>query len=317
MLNNNHPSLEQIINYYQELITVNAKFTDIHELNDQNANYEELVKQLIIIRDLLIKRDLSNINMFYKPLEKLFNNKGHYRILETIILQFRQNPLLGYHAEESNANNEANELVNAADGDCAITNKNDPIVKLNTKLLELENNILNKLNIFENKQGCDVLVEQNNKILETTIDMQRSIEELNNHDFYSAITRATNDTMATLTTNHELMKTDINRYDAMLTDHINKSGINVTEAIEKEHARFVQKIASDSNAIIAGLIDATANILSKQTELVKASVKEIENKLFKYMSIIFIISIGFIFTCSILTSSWTANKVVAHIKAIK
>lgn len=98
---------------------------------------------------------------------------------------------------------------------------------------------------------------------------------------------------------------------------LNKTGINITEAIEKEHARFVQRIASDSNAIIAEITDVTANVLSKQTDLVKAIVKEIENKSFKDLSIIFFMSIGFMFTCSILTSNWTANKVVARIKVIK
>lgn len=58
------------------------------------------------------------------------------------------------------------------------------------------------------------------------------------------------------------MKSDIAKYDALLTEHINKSAVNIAEVIEKEHSRFVQKIASESNAIIAGIVEATANELA-------------------------------------------------------
>lgn len=318
MLNDN-PNLEQLINYYQELIVVNTKFNDIHELTGQNDNYEELVKQLKSIRDLLIKRDLSNINMFYRPLERLFNNKGHYRILETIILQFRQNSSLEYLVQEENTGNvESNDLSNVVSDTAIVTSNNgDFMVKLDNRINKIEDDVLDRLNSLQDYQNGNTNFEQNAEIVEILNEVQKSIKLLTSNEFYSTVAKSSNDIMANLTTNYELMKADINRYDAMLTDHINKSGIDIAETIEKEHVRFRQKISSDSNAIIAGIADAIVDELSKQTDLVKASVKEIENKLFKYISIIFVISIGFMFTCSILTSSWTANKVVAHIKAIK
>ena len=43
---------------------------------------------------------------------------------------------------------------------------------------------------------------------------------------YVTIAKSSNDILAGLTTSRELMKSDIAKYDALLTEHITKSGIN-------------------------------------------------------------------------------------------
>ncbi len=113
------------------------------------------------------------------------------------------------------------------------------------------------------------------------------------------------------------MKSDIVKYDALLTEHITKSSINMVEAIEKEHARFVQKIASDSNAIIAEISEAVSGEFATQTYLIEDSVKRLDDKLFKQACIVFIAVICALFACSILSSTWAANKAIGNAKVFK
>jgi hypothetical protein len=113
------------------------------------------------------------------------------------------------------------------------------------------------------------------------------------------------------------MKSDITKYDALLTEHINKSGIYTVEAIEKEYARFVQKIISDSNAIIAGISETVAGEIAVHTGLIKDSMKKLDDKSFKWACIVFIAGICTLFASSILSSSWAANKALGDAKIFK
>ena len=147
--------------------------------------------------------------------------------------------------------------------------------------------------------------------------IHEQIGRITHDDIREAIAKSSNDILASLVTSRELMKSDIAKYDALLTEHINKSGIYTVEAIEKEHARFVQKIASDSNAIIAGIVDATANELAIQTDLIKDSMRKLDDKSFKRSCIILIASICALFACSILSSTWAASKALGGTKILK
>ena len=94
-------------------------------------------------------------------------------------------------------------------------------------------------------------------------------------------------------------------------------GINIAEAIEKEHTRFVQKIASDSNAIIVGVGEAIAGEVAIQTDLIKDSMKRLDDKSFKLACIVFITGICTLFACSVLSSTWAANKALGDAKVVK
>lgn len=298
MQNNNANGLNQLINYYQELINVNSQFNDIHDLNRQNANYKNLLNQLIVIRDLLIKRETNSINAVYKPIEKLFNNKEHFILLGTTIDYLKQNPQIDYPVPENSGNS-----------------------SINNDYLPPEQEIISDYNDYNINSATNmsnsVIDEQNDKLFETLTVMQKSIKELKSNDFSFVITKSTNDMIAAFNTNYELMKSDITRYDAMLTDHINKSSAITAEAVEKEHARFAQKVAAESNAIIAGVIDATTSELAKQTDLIKSWVKEIDNKQLKHVCIVFFMNICFMFGGAILAANWTVSKIFTHAASVK
>ena len=313
MQNNNHNGLNQLINYYQKLININGEFVDIHDISQQNQYYENLLKQLLIIRNLLIKKETSNINAVYRPIEKLFNNKEHFNLLEATVSYFKQNPALDYKISAVGDNIMAY--------DPQIANKNEPDLEqdaneirlairdeLNAKLGDIEDKILTKIDAI----GHQTNINQSNNEIGTIVSVIQALESavkpISSDDFNAVVVRSTRDVIATLNTNYELMKDDIKRYDAMLTDHINKSGINTIEAIEKEHARFVQKIASESNSVISGITNAAATEISKQSEIVQSSVKSVDNKLFKYFSIMFFMSACFMFGGALLSSNWAVNK---------
>ena len=129
-------------------------------------------------------------------------------------------------------------------------------------------------------QGNSVVCEKpdnsaNEEILKTLFDIKESINKLIDDDFSRSIVKSTNDTLAALNTNYELMKADINKYDALLTTHITQSSTNATMAIEKEHTRFVQKMSSDVNVIIAGITEANIAELATQATVVQTSMREL------------------------------------------
>ena len=148
-------------------------------------------------------------------------------------------------------------------------------------------------------------------------DIQESMNKLINDNQNSAIIKSSNDTLAALNTNYELMKADLNKYDNLITHHINQTSQIIVESIEKEHARFAQKIASDSNTIINGITEANVNELEKQTKLIQSSVKDLNDKTFYQSCYLFIWSILLLFACSTLSSTWTATKVLNNVRLIK
>lgn len=131
------------------------------------------------------------------------------------------------------------------------------------------------------------------------------------------VNKSTTDVLASLNDNYQRMQSSTKRYDELLTEHITRSAANTSEAIEKEHARFVQKIASDSNHIINNVSEAVAGELNTQTNLVNDSLNKFDDKAFKRSAFIFAGCAFILFACSILSSTWTASKVVNNVPKLK
>lgn len=279
---------------------MNDRFSKLNELNTdtnvgngENDKYKNLINKLIAIRQLIIDKKAADISTLYKPAPGLFINKEHFTILEAAIQFYKDNPGVDY--DIAGAEQYCNDY--AATNNDSVNNE----IRFNE---QTANNIIQALSIL------------GNEIKTQLSEIQEPIKRLANDDICSQITKSSNDTLAALSTNHELMKSDVRKYDTFLTEHISKSGIHVTEIIEKEHARFVQRIASDSNAIIAGISETVAGEVGIQTNLVKDSMKALDDKLFKWACLVFIVGICALFACSILSSSWAANKSLNGIRAI-
>lgn len=297
MRSNNQYNIELLINYYQNVIALNDAFSDLDNRNENNR-YKHLVSQLVVIRQSIIDKSLANINTLYKPIRELFINQEHFSTLEEIIAFYKNNPDANYDivGAEQYLNNH---LASSVPVDLTDMQK---VVKY------IEQSIVAPINIALAKVSDDFnakLTGINNQISQITND---SISEL--------IAKSSNDILASLSTSRELMKSDIAKYDALLTEHITKSGINIAEAIEKEHARFAQKIASDSNAIIAGISEAVSGELATQTDLIKDSMKKLDDKAFKRASFMFIGCVCALFACSLFSSTWAASKVISNLKIL-
>ncbi len=300
MTNNYQYSIELLIGYYQDLITMNDRFTafnkhntGINTVNSENDRYKNLVIKIIAIRQLIIDKKAADINTLYKPAPGLFINKEHFTTLEAAIQFYKDN--LGVDYDIAGAEQYCNDY--AATNNDSVNNE----IRFNE---QTANNIIQALSIL----GDEIKTQLS--------EIQEPIKRLVNEDICSQITKSSNDTLAALSTNHELMKSDVRKYDTFLTEHISKSSVHVTEAIEKEHARFVQRMASDSNAIIAGISETVTGEVAIQTNLVKDSMKGLDDKLFKWAGVIFIGAALLLFACSVLSSSWAANKSLNGIRAI-
>jgi len=278
-MNNKQYNIELLISYYQGLIDINDAFTKLNS-DKENDRYKHLVSQLIIIRQTIMSKDLAGINALYKPIWELFVTNEHFSILEEAIEFYKRNPNVSYNATEAKQ--------------------------------YLDNHLTKPVTV--NVTDMQKLIKHIEQGIATSVNTALT---QSSSDFNEVIKKSSNDTLAALTTSNALMKSDIIKYDALLTEHISKSAIIFTEVIEKEHARFVQKIASDSNAIIAGISEVNANELAAQTELVKQSMKDFEDKSFKQFCISFILVVGALFACSILSSTWAANKLVSNAIALK
>ncbi len=296
MLNDDQYNLELLINYYQEVLTINEAFTDLSNENEINR-YKNLVEQLVIIRQTLVDKNLSKIRSLYKPIRSLFTNENHFNLLEEIIEFCRRNPSFNYDVTDAELYLKKNITSKASTGTVdmqQLTSVKQKVVPPNTISSKIDDDLVAKLN-----------------------EVNQQLQKMTNDEFNEIVIKSSNEVLATLTTNYELMKSDIARYDKLLTEHINKSGINIAEAIEKEHARFVQKIASDSNQIIANVSEAITNEFTTQTNLVADKMKEFDDKAFKRSCLIFFCCVCAIFACSIFSSSWTANKVAGNTKISK
>ncbi len=296
MLNNGQYNLELLINYYQEVLAVNEAFTDLSDENEINR-YKNLVEQLVIIRQALVDKNLSKIRLLYKPIRSLFMNENHFNLLERIIEFCRRNPTFNYNISDAELYLKENIISKASTG---TTNMQ--------QLISMEQNVVSQ-NAILSKIDDDLVAKLN--------EVNQQLHKITNYEFNEIVIKSSNEVLATLTTNYELMKLDIARYDKLLTEHINKSGINIAEAIEKEHARFVQKIASDSNQIIANVSESVASKLTTQTNLVANKMKEFDDKAFKRACIMFFGCVCAIFACSIFSSSWAASKITDGLSITK
>lgn len=280
----NQHNIDCLIDCYTNLIELINKFPNL-QFGGDSYRYEDLVKRLCSIRQLIIDKDLANINVIYKPMLTLFNHKEHFTTLEEAIQFYRQNPSIDYP------------MPTASDDTINTNNEN---------------------NQYSNEQVISS-INQSFSILTNEIKLQLSeIKELTGNKFANDdINRFSNDILATLTTSRELMKSDIAKYDELLTNHINKSSIYIVEAIEKEHTRFVQRMSSDVNAIIAGISSAASNEFSTQTDLIKDSMKALDDKSFKRSCVVFVGVVSAVFACSFLSAAWTMNKVVGSTKLFR
>lgn len=301
MTNNPQYGIELLISYYKNLITLNDRFTAFNKqhtgtniINSENDKYKNLLDKLIATRQLIIDKEIADIDKLHKPAPGLFTDKEHLNTLEATIQFYKDNPYIDY--DTSGAEQYFND-------DAPINNNSvDNALKFNEQ-------ISNSLNQALSTMGNEIKMQLS--------DIQEPIKKLVNDDLYIQMAKYSNDTLAVLTTNYELIKSDIKKYDTFLTEHISKSGINVTEAIEKEHIRFAQKIASESNNIIKGVSGNIASEIAKQTDLIKDSMKILDDKTFKQGCILYIASFCALFACSILSSTWAANKVLSSTKIVR
>lgn len=339
MLDKIHHTIDPLIDFYQELNNLKNKVDNIYSpeiKNSSNTNNSNLVEQLIKVRKLLINKSFDDINAIYKPTAGLFLYKEQFTILENTINYYKVNINDDYPITE-----EGNSLVSNNDTNANNLDANNNLESestINTSEENFTTDIINNLiqtNInFEAKlalitEKLDTLVEQNNssliKDIKTTKTelltnfsrLNESIDKIINVDSYQALIKTSQDTLSTLKTSHQYIKDDISRYDALLTEHITKTGSNIVDAVEKEHIRFVQKIAAETSAITSEITKANVAELSNQRELVETNMKKQENTLIKWYAIIFFVSSFMIFACSILSSNWAANKVINNAKIFK
>lgn len=298
MRNNNQYNIELVINYYQDIIALNDAFTKFDNRYENNR-YKHLVSQLAAVRQSIIDKRIANINGLYKPIQELFINEHHFSILEETIGFYKNNPDANYDVVE------AEQYLNNYLGSSMPVDLTD----MQKVIQYIERDFIVSINIALAK----VSDEFNTKL--TGINNQ--ISQITNDDISEVIAKSSNDILAALPTSRELMKSDIAKYDALLTEHINKSGIYTVDAIEKEHARFVQKIASESNAIIVGISEAVSSEFATQTDLINDSMRKLDDKSFKRSCIVFIGSICALFASSILSSTWAANKALGDAKIFK
>jgi hypothetical protein len=245
------------------------------------------VDQLIVIRQVIIDKNMSTINSLYTRTRELFIYAEHFDILEGTVKFYKRN-----------------------------TNVNYDIVEAEQYLINQINNLTT--NAFSDTQQAANYIEQYYDKLNTQlISIDKKLSAFSYNNIKETLERSNNDISATMATNYEQMKSDIKRYDSLLIEHISKTSIYLSEAVEKEHARFVQKIASDSNAIIAGISEAVASEIAIQTDLINNSMKKLDDKLFKWFCGAFVGCIFALFACSILSSTWTANKVIGNARVFK
>lgn len=341
MLHSNYKEINQLINYYQALVKINHQFTDISILDNATIHYENLVEQLIIIRRLLINKTITNINAVYKPTERLFLNKEHFKVLEATVQFYKQNADVVYPMPEleepimiDNNKTDTAEVLEShisviTELQQAITViKNHIATEYNSSLSQAVENMCMQLSSIEEKltilsNNGDLLEHKtvdglvNTEMLGNLSEMRESINRLIDGDSGQAIIKSTNDAIAVLHTNYKLMETDIKKYDSLLTDHINQTSTNITLAIEKEHSRFVQRMSSEVNAIIAGISSAASNEFSIQTDLIKDSMQKLDDQSFKRSCVVFVGVVSAVFACSFLSSAWTVNKVVGNNKLFR
>ncbi len=288
----NQPSIDCLIDYYTTLVDANNMFADI-QFGDDNYRYGDLIKRMLSVKQLIINKDLSNVNNIYKPTEALFNRKEHFTILEETIKFYRQNPTVEYPLYVTNSNTDT-------------TKEKDFVAKDNSFFNEQITNSI--------EQALSTLSD---KIKIQLSDIKEPIKQLIKDEFNDVIAKASGDTLAALTTSNTLIRSDIAKYDALLTDHISKSGINAVQAIEKEHIRFVQKIESDSNQIINNVSEAINSELTNQTNMVNDSLNKFDDKAFKRAALIFFGCVFVLFACSILSSTWTASKILSGTRLVQ
>lgn len=243
-------------------------------------------------------KDVTNIYLLCKTIRELFINVEHFNILEDIVEFYKNNPDANFDVVE------AEQYLN---------NHLASSVPVYTDMHKVIQSVEQNIVAFINSALAKVSDNFNAKL--ANINDQVSL--VTNDDLSEVIAKFSNDILATLTTSRELMKSDIAKYDALLTEHINKSGICTVEAIEKEHARFVQKIASESNAIIAGISEAIFSELAMQTDLINDSMRKLDDKSLKRSCLVFIAGISALLACSVFSSTWAANKALGNAKVFK
>lgn len=120
MTNNHQYSIELIINYYQDLIAMNERFSAANKLNSttnvntsnignnsESDKYKNLINKLTTIRQLIIDKKAADISALHKPAPGLFIDKEHFNILEATIQFYANNPDTDYDiaGAEQYANN--------------------------------------------------------------------------------------------------------------------------------------------------------------------------------------------------------------------
>lgn len=293
-----HQGLNDLISYYQGLSNYNHKFPNLN-----TVNYDTLIEQLLAIRQLLINKLTTNINAIYKPTEKLFAIRDHFKILETIVQFYKQNGDIAYPTPEIETSEERYALINTGLSDNTIT-------ELQQSLAEIKNYIATNTSAGSSNQAYDNIHSQLSGIKE-------SINGLMGGDVSQNVIKSNNALLTVIKTNHELTKADLSRYDSLLTEHINKSNMNIAEAIDKEHARFVHKMSSDVNAIVAEITKANVAELATQRELIQTDMTNIEGNSLKWFFFSFIAGVFLLFACSGFSSIWAANRAISYARIFK
>lgn len=332
---NNLPQINQLISYYQALNNLNITYADINTNDTDNSNYTNLIEQLVAIRERLIKNAVNGINAVYKPIEQLFIYRSHYQILEDTVQFYKQNSTIAYPIPETKASeiidsNDSNidtntELTQSTGADA---NQTETAQNLNNSLVQSSDDVQTKLAAIEEK--LTIALAQNDssshneteiatrtEILNDLTTIKELLHKIASHEFNQSAIKSTQDALAAIHTNFELMKADLSKYDALLTDHINKSSATALNAMGKEHARFVLEASAEINAIVRGIREANAPDFAVQNDLMQKNAKIYEDKSFKYFCFSFIMSIFAIFSCAILTSHWVAGKVLDNAKVLK
>lgn len=331
----NRNAINQLIDYYQALNSLNGQFGEINVNDTKNTNYDNLIEELITVREFLINKSFDDINTKYKPTEGLFIHKNHYKILEDTVQFYKTNidELYPIPAEkESKPIDDSSSINNGNDTeltsllsqmkDNIIADTNDNLVQSCNDLKDqLSTVIEEKLAVFsaQNNIAQDPEAEKatHTDILSGLSDVKESLNKIIDDELNQHVMQSTQDTLAAIKTNHELMRSDIQKYDTLLTDHINKSGEYTLNAIEKEHARFGQKMSSDVNNIVAEITKANAAELATQSELIQTHMKQLEDKSFKWFVIMFCFSVFILFAGSVFSSTWAAEKAFGNAKVFR
>lgn len=329
MLNEiNRHAINDLIEYYQDLNNINLRFNAKNPIESINMDYSSLLEQLITIREFLINKNFDNINAVYRPTKSLFVYKEHYAILEGAVQFFKLNTNENYPIPETNIIEDiANNNVNQNDStdiepSTADTNSDNNDSKTDNTLIQQHYDYIKaKLALIEARIDLWPIPSSNAEVLDKISQVHNSISSIVNQDLFHSVARTSQDTLMLMKTNCELVRSDLNKYDELMTNHITKTAANVTEIIEKEYTRFVHRVSNDINAIVAGITEKNTAELATQTKLVQTNMDKFDNKLdnkfFKWFSSIFFVSAFMLFGNSILSSSWAANKIANNAKLVK